>query len=84
MRRHEAVADVAVIGVADERAGELPRAFIVKKQQSGATEQDLIDFVRQHSAPHKHLKGGVFFIEAIPKTATGKILRRLLKDYSSV
>jgi acyl-coenzyme A synthetase/AMP-(fatty) acid ligase len=67
--------DCAVIPVLDEAAGEIPRAYVVKKD-GGLTEEELLAFVEERVAPHKKLRGGVIFVEAIPKTASGKILRR--------
>lgn len=83
---HPAVADVAVISVYDEAAGELPKAFVVKSASVGleANESMLIrglqKHVEQHKARHKWLKGGVEFIGSIPKSPSGKILRRMLRD----
>lgn len=79
LRRHPAVLDVAVIGVPDDMAGELPRAYIVKKEGISVSKSDISEFVDTKVAPHKRLKGGVVFIDAIPKTNTGKLLRRELK-----
>lgn len=67
-----------MIGVPDDEAGELPKAFIVPKGE--VTEMELIDFVAKCVSPHKKLRGGVEFIEQIPKTASGKILKRQLRD----
>ena len=78
---HPKVGDAAVIGVPHEWQGEAPKAFIVKKDQS-VTEKELIDFIASKLAVHKHLVGGVEFIEAVPKSASGKILRRTLKKTS--
>ncbi len=63
LNTHPAVADVAVIGIPDEEAGELPKAFVVKKQGVEATEQEIHDFVDKHVAPHKKLRGGVEFVK---------------------
>ena len=80
LRRHPAVLDVAVIGIEDEMAGELPRAYIVKKKNHSSTsEAEIRHFVDTRVAAHKQLKGGVVFIDAIPTSATGKLLRRELK-----
>ncbi|KAI9559136.1 hypothetical protein GHT06_015925 [Daphnia sinensis] len=79
LRRHPGVQDVAVIGVPDEFAGELPRAYVVKKQGVTLSKEDIVEFIDAKVSNHKKLKGGVVFLEAIPKTATGKILRRELK-----
>ncbi|EDV24418.1 uncharacterized protein TRIADDRAFT_56199 [Trichoplax adhaerens] len=75
---HPKIADVAVIGIPDVDAGELPKAFIVKKSDDLIAEE-VIQFVAGEVGPHKKLRGGVEFIEAIPKSASGKILRRQLK-----
>lgn len=75
----DGVADVAVIGVPDDVAGELPKAFVVKKEGSNITEEDVMEYVSALVSPQKRIRL-VEFIDAIPKSASGKILRRLLKD----
>lgn len=82
---HTAVADCAVIGVLDSNAGELPKAFIVKSSAAQAMNEDrltneLHDHVKKHKAHYKWLRGGIEFIEIIPKSPSGKILRRVLRD----
>lgn len=83
---HPAVADCAVIPVPSESAGEYPKAFVVKSRAVGLEENDrmlarrLQRYVEQHKARHKWLKGGVEFIDVVPKSPSGKILRRLLRD----
>ncbi|XP_046377038.2 4-coumarate--CoA ligase 1-like [Haliotis rufescens] len=77
---HPSVADVGVIGIPDVEAGELPKAFVVRKPGSMTTEQELQDFVKSKVSGTKRLRGGVTFLEEIPKSASGKILRRMLRD----
>ena len=78
LQTHQKIADAAVIGVSSERLGEAPRACVVKKDQS-LSEREVEEFVAGKVAKHKHLAGGVEFVETIPKSASGKILRRLLR-----
>ena len=72
---HAAIADAAVIPCPDEEAGEVPKAFIVLKGE--ATAEEIMNFVEAHVAPHKKIRE-VEFIDKIPKSASGKILRRVL------
>ncbi|XP_034192631.2 luciferin 4-monooxygenase [Osmia lignaria lignaria] len=74
------IKDAAVIGLPHEEAGELPAAFIVKQEGSNITAEDVNKFVNERVSNHKRLRGGIKFIENIPKTASGKILRRELRD----
>ncbi len=76
---HPAVADAAVIGMPDEEAGEVPKAFIALKEGQNASEQEIIDFAAEDVATFKRIQE-VAFVDEIPKSATGKILRRLLRD----
>ncbi|XP_077980634.1 uncharacterized protein LOC144435869 [Glandiceps talaboti] len=76
---HPEIQDAAVIPVQDEEAGELPKAFIVTNSRRLLPE-DVYKFVEGKVAPFKKLRGGVEFIDEIPKSQSGKILRRLLKD----
>jgi len=78
---HPHVLDVGVVGKKDEATNEeLPLAFVVLRPGTSATDKEIYDYVAERSAPHKHLRGGVIFIESIPKSPSGKILRRFLRS----
>ncbi len=76
---HPDIADVAVVPVPNIEAGELPKAFIVRVPGSEVTAQALMDFVSEKVATYKQIRL-VEFIDEIPKSASGKILRRILRD----
>jgi acyl-CoA synthetase (AMP-forming)/AMP-acid ligase II len=76
---HPDVAEVAVVGVPDEKWGEAVKAVVVMKPGRTATSSDIIDFTRERIAGFKTPKS-VDFIEALPRNASGKILRRQLRD----
>ena len=65
-------------GIPNERTGEVPRAYVVKSKDD-LKEEDVAEYVAQQLSKHKHLHGGVKFVDAIPKSAAGKILRKDLK-----
>jgi acyl-CoA synthetase (AMP-forming)/AMP-acid ligase II len=75
--KHPSVADAAVIPSPDEEAGEVPKAFVVAREGTRPTPEELLSFVAASVAPHKKLRR-IEFIEQIPKSPSGKILRRLL------
>ncbi|MDE3075067.1 MAG: AMP-binding protein, partial [Chloroflexota bacterium] len=74
---HPSVADVAVVPSPDEEAGEIPKAFVVPRAEASAEE--LMAYVASRVAPYKKVRS-VQFVDAIPKSASGKILRRLLVE----
>lgn len=74
-----------MIPIPDLAAGEVPKAYVVKSRLTTGESDDvvkerIIKHVQDHKARYKWLKGGVEFIDVIPKSPSGKILRRLLKD----
>ena len=76
---HADIADAAVIPKPDAEAGEIPKAYVVVKPGATITEAAIIKFVGSHLSPQKRVRE-VEFIDAIPKSAAGKILRRILAD----
>ena len=80
---HPKINDVAVIGIyRDDLASEVPLAYVVPKQgvQAGPElEKEIVEWLTTKVASHKRLRGGVKFVDEIPKSASGKILRRVLK-----
>ncbi|KAJ6945405.1 4-coumarate--CoA ligase [Populus alba x Populus x berolinensis] len=76
---HPEISDAAVVGLKDEDAGEVPVAFVVKSEKSQATEDEIKQYISKQVIFYKRIKR-VFFIEAIPKAPSGKILRKNLKE----
>jgi len=76
---HSEIMDAAVIPKPDPEAGEIPKAFVVKKPNSKINAQDVINYAASHLAPYKKIRE-VEFIDSIPKTSSGKILRRILRN----
>jgi long-chain acyl-CoA synthetase len=79
LHHHPLVADVAVVPKADPEAGEIPKAFIVLKDGESAEPEEILEFVRGKVAGFKEIRE-VEFISQIPKSGSGKILRRVLRD----
>jgi len=76
---HPGIGDAAVIGIADDEAGELPKAFITLAPGASVTAEEIQQFVADQVASYKQIRL-VEFIDEVPKSASGKILRRELRD----
>jgi acyl-CoA synthetase (AMP-forming)/AMP-acid ligase II len=88
---HPLIMDAAVIGVtfpgegSDKEIIEHPRAFVVRQpvpESKSLTEKGVQEFAGKQLAKYKYLSGGVVFVDAIPKNASGKILKRVLREES--
>ncbi|OAP61395.1 hypothetical protein AYL99_03598 [Fonsecaea erecta] len=78
---HPLIQDAAVIGIPEPSGfgNEIPRAYVVA-DKTQVSEQEIKDFVKRNLAQHKQLRGGVVYLEAIPKSPSGKILRKDLRE----
>ena len=79
---HPDVADAAVIPIPDEEAGEIPKGVVVLKDPEATSDEmaeSIMAFVADRVAPHKRVRS-LDFIDQVPKSASGKILRRVLVD----
>jgi fatty-acyl-CoA synthase len=80
---HDAVLECAVIAAPDPKWGEVPKAFIVLKNGCNPTEKELLDFCRDGLAAYKCPKS-IVFLDSLPKGGTGKILKKELRNLSTV
>ncbi|MDL1898680.1 long-chain fatty acid--CoA ligase, partial [Anaerolineae bacterium CFX7] len=77
--RHPAIKEAAVYGIADPIKGEAVKAALVLKENASATEQEIIAYCRERLAVYK-APASVEFVKELPKSATGKILKRVLRE----
>jgi len=79
--KHEAIKDVAVVGKPDPEAGEIPKAFVVLKPEykNKVTAEEIIEWCKERISGYKRIRE-VEFVDEIPRTASGKILRRVLRE----
>jgi acyl-CoA synthetase (AMP-forming)/AMP-acid ligase II len=84
MYRHPAIAEVGVVGVADPYRGEDPLAFVVLRPDArgSVTEEQLAEWCRTNMSVYKAPRQ-ICFVEALPKTATGKVLKRILREQAA-
>ncbi|KAE8441475.1 hypothetical protein EG329_004931 [Mollisiaceae sp. DMI_Dod_QoI] len=76
---HPDLNDACVVGVTIQ-GGEAPRAYVVKKQDSKVSEQEVAEWLVKRVSKHKRLTGGVVFVDVVPKNPSGKILRKVLRE----
>lgn len=79
IQSHPAVRDSGVVGAPDAAAGEIPIAFVVKKEGVPLSAEELMEYVASRVAPYKKIRA-VEFVQEIPRSLSGKILRRVLKE----
>lgn len=82
---HPAIADSGVVGIQDSfDAQEKPRAYVQLKEPGGASPEEIQSWIQEKVARHKYLTGGVVFIEAVPKSPSGKIQRKILREWAKI
>jgi acyl-CoA synthetase (AMP-forming)/AMP-acid ligase II len=81
---HPDIVDCAVLGLRPAgrpaHVDEVIRAYVVRRADTNLTEDDVKNFIRKNLASYKALTGGVIFIDEVPKSPSGKILKRILKE----
>jgi acyl-CoA synthetase (AMP-forming)/AMP-acid ligase II len=79
MMHHDAVSEVAVIGVSDERMGEVGQAYVVLRQRDGASERELLDYCRSQLANYK-VPRTIAIVESLPRNGSGKVDKLVLRQ----
>lgn len=77
---HPAIVEAAVLGVPHKIDVARPKAFIVKRQNSEATVEEIHSYMKERMNPNKQITGGIVFVDTLPTTPTGKIQRRALVE----
>jgi long-chain acyl-CoA synthetase len=79
MLSHSKIKDLVIVGIPDDLKGEAPKAFIELREGEAATEDEIRAYCKAKMAPYK-VPVAVEFIEEVPRSASGKALRRMLRD----
>jgi acyl-CoA synthetase (AMP-forming)/AMP-acid ligase II len=79
---HPDITDAGVIGVPDDTSGELPRAYVVVRQGKTLSGDQIKSYAAEKLAKYKALNGGVVVVDTIPKLPSGKILKRVLREWA--
>ncbi len=79
MLTNSKIKDLVIVGIPDELKGEVGKAFVELKKGEGATEEEIKEFCKPRMAPYK-IPAVIEFVDEIPRSASGKALRRLLRD----
>ncbi|KAG8337934.1 hypothetical protein J6590_012484 [Homalodisca vitripennis] len=82
LQTHPAVQEAAVVSKPHVSDTQHPIAFVVSKLGTVVTEQQILDFVDERVEDYKRLRGGVRFLDVLPRTIIGKVVRKTLRDYS--
>jgi 4-coumarate--CoA ligase len=85
---HSSILEAAVVGVPEPSEhsnegvahSEIPRAYVVRAKGSNLSAEEVKEFVKSNLAPYKQLRGGVVFVDELPKNGLNKLLRRNLRD----
>lgn len=73
----DGVAEVCVVGIPTlDQSAELPTAVVVRREGSALQDEEVVKFVEGRVMDHKRLRGGVFFVESLPKTSKGSLKRK--------
>jgi len=78
--QHPGIANVCVVGIPDDMAFELPAAVVIKTTTSDVSEEEIHALMKDKLSDSKQLRGGVYFVESLPLTPSGKVLRRKVKE----
>jgi len=87
LRHHHEVHDAAVLGITNDRMGEVPQAYVVKKNRKAKDEEiaNMIhEYINERVSDHKKIRGGIVFLPEIPRSPAGKILKKNLKGLTKV